>query len=153
MARGVNKVILVGNMGKDPDIRYTPGGAAVANVTIATSEQWKDKNTGEKQEKTEWHRVVIFGHSAETAQNYLRKGSAVLIKGKLQTRKWDDKDGNTRYTTEVVADMYGGLVLIEKSAGGGQQQSGQGGFRDQQQKVQKSAPTNQSDFEDDDIPF
>lgn len=104
MARGVNKVILVGNLGKDPDIRYTPGGAAVANVTIATSEQWKDKNTGEKQEKTEWHNVVFFSRLAEIVGEYLKKGSQVYVEGRLQTRKWQDKSGNDRYTTEIVAN-------------------------------------------------
>ncbi len=103
MARGVNKVILVGHLGKDPEVRYSPNGGAVANITLATSESWKDKNTGEKQEKTEWHRVVFFGKLAEIAGEYLKKGSQVYIEGRLQTRKWQDKEGKDRYTTEIVA--------------------------------------------------
>ncbi len=111
MARGLNKVILVGNLGKDPDVRYTPGGAAVANVTIATNESWKDKNTGEMQERTEWHNVVFFSRLAEIVGEYLKKGSQVYVEGRLQTRKWQDKSGNDRYTTEIVANemqMLGG---------------------------------------------
>jgi single-strand DNA-binding protein len=104
MARGVNKVILVGNLGKDPEVRYSPNGQAVANCTIATSESWKDKNTGEKQERTEWHRIVFFGRLAEIAGEYLKKGSQIYVEGRLQTRKWQDKDGNDRYTTEIVAN-------------------------------------------------
>jgi single-strand DNA-binding protein len=103
MARGVNKVILVGNLGKDPEVRYSPNGGAVTNITVATSESWKDKNTGEKQEKTEWHRVVFFGKLAEIAGEYLKKGSQVYLEGRLQTRKWQDKEGKDRYTTEIVA--------------------------------------------------
>jgi single-strand DNA-binding protein len=103
MARGVNKVILVGNLGKDPEVRYSPNGQAVANVTIATSESWKDKNTGDKQERTEWHRIVFFGRLAEIAGEYLKKGSQIYIEGRLQTRKWQDKEGKDRYTTEIVA--------------------------------------------------
>ncbi len=104
MARGVNKVILVGNLGKDPEIRYSPNGGAVANITIATSESWKDKVSGEKQEKTEWHRVVFFGRLAEIAGEYLKKGAQIYVEGRLQTRKWQDKEGKDRYTTEIVAN-------------------------------------------------
>ena|SRR5258708_7387132 len=104
MARGVNKVILIGNLGRDPEVRYSPNGQAVANVTIATSESWKDKNTGEKQERTEWHRIVFWGKLAEIAGEYLKKGSQIYIEGRIQTRKWQDKDGNERYTTEIVAN-------------------------------------------------
>lgn len=104
MARGINKVILVGNLGRDPEVRYSPNGSAVANVTLATSESWKDKNSGEKVEKTEWHRVVFFGRLAEIAGEYLKKGSQVYVEGRLQTRKWQDKDGHDRYTTEIVAN-------------------------------------------------
>jgi single-strand DNA-binding protein len=104
MARGVNKVILVGNLGRDPEVRYSPSGQAVANVTLATSESWKDKTTGEKQERTEWHRIVFFGRLAEIAGEYLKKGAQIYIEGRLQTRKWQDKDGNDRYTTEIVAN-------------------------------------------------
>ena len=103
MARGVNKVILIGNLGRDPEVRYSPNGQAIANVNLATSESWKDKNTGEKQERTEWHRVVFFGRLAEIAGEYLKKGMQVYVGGRLQTRKWQDKDGNDRYTTEIVA--------------------------------------------------
>lgn len=104
MARGVNKVILVGNLGKDPEVRYSPNGSAVANVTIATSESWKDKTSGEKQERTEWHRIVFFGRLAEIAGEYLKKGAQIYVEGRLQTRKWQDKDGKDRYTTEIVAN-------------------------------------------------
>lgn len=104
MARGVNKVILVGNLGRDPEVRYSPNGQAVANVTIATSDSWKDKNSGEKQERTEWHRIVFFGRLAEIAGEYLKKGAQVYVEGRLQTRKWQDKDGHDRYTTEIVAN-------------------------------------------------
>ncbi len=111
MARGINKVILVGNLGQDPDTRYMPSGSAVTNLRIATSEQWKDKQTGEQKERTEWHNVAMFGKLAEIAAEYLRKGSQVYVEGKLRTRKWQDKQGNDRWTTEVVADemqMLGG---------------------------------------------
>jgi len=104
MARGVNKVILIGNLGRDPEVRYSPNGSAVANCTLATTESWKDKNSGEKQEKTEWHRVVFFGRLAEIAGEYLKKGSQIYIEGRLQTRKWQDKEGQDRYTTEIVAN-------------------------------------------------
>lgn len=105
MARGVNKVILIGNLGKDPEMRYTPSGLAIANLTLATSESWKDKQSGEMQERTEWHRVVMYQRTAEIAGEYLRKGSKVYIEGRLQTRKWQDKTtGQDRYTTEIIAD-------------------------------------------------
>jgi len=104
MARGINKVILIGNLGKDPEAHYMPSGGAVTNLTLATSETWKDKQTGENQERTEWHRVVMFNRLAEIAGEYLKKGSKVYIEGKLQTRKWQDKDGNDQYTTEIVAN-------------------------------------------------
>ena len=111
MSRGVNKVIIIGNLGEDPDSRHTPSGTAVTKLRIATNESWKDKQTGEKQERTEWHRVVMFARLAEIAAEYLRKGSQVYIEGRLQTNKWQDKDGNDRYTTEIVANemqMLGG---------------------------------------------
>jgi len=111
MARGVNKAILIGSLGKDPEIKYTSGGKAIANISIATSESWRDKESGEQQERTEWHRVVAFGRLAEIMGEYLRKGSQVYIEGKIQTQKWQDKDGNDRYTTEIVANemqMLGG---------------------------------------------
>jgi len=116
MARGVNKVILVGNLGKDPDVRYMPSGSAVANVTLATSESWKDKQTGEKQERTEWHNIAFFGRLAEIAGEYLKKGSQVYVEGSLRTRKWQDKSGNDRYTTEVIANE---MQMLGSRGGGG----------------------------------
>ena len=105
MARGINKVIIVGNLGADPDSRAMPSGNAVTNISVATSESWNDRETGEKQEKTEWHRVVFFNRLAEIAAQYLKKGSQVYVEGRLQTRKWEDKEGNERWTTEVVANQ------------------------------------------------
>lgn len=118
MARGsVNKVILVGNLGRDPEVRYTPNGLAVANVTIATSEVWKDKQSGENQERTEWHRIVLYNRLAEIAGEYLRKGSKIYIEGRLQTRKWQDKNtGQDRYTTEIIADS---LQMLDSKGGSG----------------------------------
>jgi len=145
MARGVNKVILVGNLGKDPEVRYMPNGNAVANLTLATSESWKDKTTGEQQEKTEWHRVVMFRRLGEIAGEYLKKGSQVYIEGKLQTRKWQDNSGNDRYTTEIVANemqMLGG-------------RGGSASFSGDSAPASASAapaPVEAGDF-DDDIPF
>ena len=104
MARGINKVIVVGNLGADPDARYMPNGNAVTNISVATTSSWKDKESGERQEKTEWHRVVFFGRLAEIASEYLKKGSQVYVEGRLQTRKWEDKEGNDRWTTEIVAN-------------------------------------------------
>ena len=111
----VNKVILVGNVGRDPETRYMPSGDAMVNLSLATTDQWKDKN-GEKQEKTEWHRIVIFGKTAEIAGQYLRKGSQIYIEGRLQTRKWTDKEGQERYTTEIVADR---MQMLGSRSGGG----------------------------------
>ena len=111
MARGINKVIIVGNLGQDPETRYMPSGSAVTNFTVATNESWKDKQTGEPKDRTEWHRIAMFGRLAEVAAEYLRKGSQVYIEGKLRTRKWQDRDGKDRYTTEIIADemqMLGG---------------------------------------------
>jgi single-strand DNA-binding protein len=116
MARGINKVILIGNLGGDPEVKYTAGGSAVTNVTIATSENWKDKTTGENQERTEWHRVVFFGKLAEIAGEYLKKGSQVYVEGRLQTRKWQDKEGQDRYTTEIVANE---MQMLGGRGGGG----------------------------------
>ena len=153
MARGVNKVILVGNLGNDPDVRFTPNGSAVANLSLATSESWKDRNTGQQQERTEWHRVVIFGKLAEIAQQYLRKGSKVYIEGKLQTRKWQGQDGQDRYTTEVVVDITGQMQMLDGRQGdmgapaGGYQQSTQQQSAPayaQTQQQQYSAPQQQS---------
>ena len=115
MARGVNKVILVGNLGNDPDVRYTAGGAAVANISLATTATWNDKNTGEKQESTEWHRVVFFARLAEIVGEYLKKGSQVYVEGRLQTRKWQDKEGQDRYTTEIVANE---MQMLGSRSGG-----------------------------------
>ena len=112
MARGVNKVILVGNLGGDPEVRYMPNGNAVTNVTIATTDSWKAKQTGQQQERTEWHRVVFFGRLAEVAGEYLRKGSQIYIEGALRTRKWQDQSGNDRYTTEIVVDMNGQMQML-----------------------------------------
>ena len=111
MARGVNKVILIGNVGGDPETRYMPNGNAVTNITLATTDSWKDKQTGQLQERTEWHRVVLFGKVAEIAGEYLRKGSQCYIEGRLQTREWE-KDGVKRYTTEIVVDMNGSMQLL-----------------------------------------
>jgi len=112
MARGVNKVILVGNVGGDPETRYLPNGNAVTNISIATSDSWNDKQTGQRQERTEWHRVVFFGKVAEIAGEYLRKGSQVYVEGRLQTRKWQGQDGQDRYTTEVIVDMGGQMQML-----------------------------------------
>lgn len=117
MARGVNKAILVGNLGRDPEVRYTPSGSAVANVTIATSESWKDKQTGEMQEKTEWHRVVFFNRLAEVVAEYVKKGQQIYVEGRIQTRKWQDQSGQDRYTTEIVANEM--QMLGGRSGGGG----------------------------------
>ena len=124
MARGINKVILVGNLGKDPETRYMPSGSAVTNLTLATSESWKDKQTGDQQERTEWHKVAMFGRLAEIAAEYLRKGSQVYIEGKLRTRKWQDKEGKDRYTTEIVADEMQMLGSKGGGAGAGAPSSG-----------------------------
>ncbi len=110
--RGVNKVILVGTLGRDPEVRYTPNGNAIANLNVATSEQWTDKQSGDRQERTEWHRVVIFGKLAEIAGQYLKKGSQVYLEGKLQTRKWQDQSGQERYSTEVVLDVNGQMQML-----------------------------------------
>ena len=178
-SRGINKVILVGNLGQDPEIRYMPSGGAVANITIATSESWRDKATGEQREKTEWHRVSLFGKLAEVAGEYLRKGSQVYVEGQLQTRKWQDQSGQDRFTTEVVVQGFNGVMQMLGGRGqgqgapaGGQQQQQQGNwgqpqqpaqqnnFAPQQQAPQKQAPQAAQpqyneppmDF-DDDIPF
>jgi single-strand DNA-binding protein len=153
MARGVNKVILVGNLGKDPDMKYTASGAAIANITVATSESWNDKQTGEKVEKTEWHRVVFFRRLAEIVGEYLRKGSQVYIEGKLQTRKWQDQNGQDRYTTEIVASEMQMLGSRGGDAGTSPQQGG-GGFRSNAPAQQDAAqPQSDNGFADDDIPF
>ncbi|KLN97895.1 single-stranded DNA-binding protein [Moellerella wisconsensis] len=174
-SRGVNKVILIGNLGQDPEIRYMPNGGAVANLTLATSESWRDKSSGEMREKTEWHRVVIFGKLAEVAGEYLKKGSQVYIEGSLQTRKWTDQSGQDRYTTEVVVNIGGSMQMLggRGSESSSQSQGNQGGWGQPQQpqaqqpsapqfsggsapsRPQASAPQSNEppmDF-DDDIPF
>lgn len=162
-SKGVNKVILVGNLGQDPEVRYMPSGGAVANITLATSESWRDKATGEQKEQTEWHRVVLFGKLAEVAGEYLRKGSQVYIEGQLRTRKWTDQSGTEKYTTEVlvnvggVMQMLGGRQTGGAPAGGGQQQSGNqfsGGAQSRPQQRSAPAPSNEPPMDfDDDIPF
>jgi single-strand DNA-binding protein len=150
MARGVNKVILIGNLGRDPEVRYSPNGQAIANVNLATSESWKDKNTGEKQERTEWHRVVFFGRLAEIAGEYLKKGMQVYVGGRLQTRKWQDKDGNDRYTTEIVAsDMQ---MLGSRSGAGAPDESFASESAPASERSNARAAASADDF-DDDIPF
>ena len=146
-SRGINKVILIGNLGQDPEVRYMPNGGAVCNITVATSETWKDKNTGEQQERTEWHRVVMFRRLAEIAGEYLKKGSKVYLEGKLQTRKWQDQQGQDRYTTEIVADEMQMLDSRGGSADFGSRQSAP----QPQSKPQAAAPADNG-FEDD-IPF
>ena len=158
MARGINKVIIVGNLGQDPETRYMPSGAAVTNFTVATNESWKDKQTGEQKERTEWHRVAMFNRLAEIAAEYLRKGSQVYIEGKLRTRKWQGQDGQDRYTTEIIADemqMLGGRGGGGGSFGGGGGGGGSfGGGGSGGQKGGGNAPPQPGpdDF-DDDIPF
>ena len=148
MARGINKVILVGNLGADPETRYMPSGGAVTNVRLATTRSWKDKNTGEQQERTEWHRVVIFGRLAEVAAEYLRKGSQAYVEGELRTNKWQDRDGNDRYTTEVVVSGFDGkLVLL-----GGRQEGSAPAPMPARGVAEQPASTGTDDL-DDDIPF
>ena len=145
--RGINKVILVGHLGQDPEIRYMPNGNAVANFSVATSETWKDKQTGESRDKTEWHRIVVFGKLAEIVGEYVKKGTQVYLEGQLQTRKWQDQAGNDRYTTEVVINAVGGTMQIlgSRQNDGEQKQKA----HPAQAQVQEAPPT---DF-DDDIPF
>ncbi|MFD1261854.1 single-stranded DNA-binding protein [Entomomonas asaccharolytica] len=177
-ARGINKVILVGNIGNEPEMRYMPNGNAVATVSLATSDTWKDKNTGEQQERTEWHRVVFFGKLAEIVGQYVHKGSKLYVEGRLQTRKWTDQQGVDRYSTEIIVDMGGTMQLLDSRQGGdaggyqpppqpyqqqaaaGNQYGGQPAPAQQpmqqpqnrpQQQPQQPAP-NFDDF-DDDIPF
>jgi single-strand DNA-binding protein len=133
MARGLNKVMLIGNLGADPEVRYTAGGSAVANIRLATAEAWRDRESGEQQERTEWHRVVFFGKLAEIVEQYVKKGSQLYVEGRIQTRKWQDKDGNERYSTEIVASdmqMLGGRGGSSGGggAGGGYEGGGGGGY-------------------------
>ena len=159
---GVNKVIIVGNLGKDPEVRFMPNGGAVANITVATSDTWKDKQTGEQKEKTEWHRVVMFGKLAEVAGEYLKKGSKVYLEGQLQTRKWTNQQGQDQYTTEIVLQGFNGVMQMLDGRGqsGGQQAGGfsnqgqqqgqqQGGFQQQGQQqggFAQQAPAQQGGF-------
>jgi single-strand DNA-binding protein len=155
MARGVNKVILIGNLGQDPDTRYMPSGKAVTNIRIATSESWKDKQTGDQQERTEWHSVVLYDKLGEISAEYLRKGSQVYIEGKLRTRKWQDKEGKDRYTTEIIADnmqMLGGRGGAGGGAGGGGGGESRGSRPAPAGEERASAPAAEEGF-DDDIPF
>ena len=144
MARGVNKAIIVGTLGQDPEVRYTGSGAAVANISVATNETWKDKATGEAQERTEWHRIVMFGKLAEIAQQYLKKGSQAYFEGRIQTRKWQDQSGNDRYSTEIVANE---MQMLGGRGGGAPAES------DQPQSRPAPAETAPIDDGFDDIPF
>ena len=161
MARGVNKVILIGNLGDDPEVRYTSGGAAVANIRMATSESWKDKESGEKQERTEWHKVVFFGRLAEIVAEYLKKGSQVYVEGSLRTNKWQDKSGNDRYTTEIIASE---MQMLGSRGGGGSARAGSGESqdtegkparkpRDEGKSTEEGKAKVSDEFVDDDIPF
>lgn len=154
MARGVNKVILIGNLGRDPEIRYTPNGLAVANVTLATSESWKDKQTGENVERTEWHRIVMYQRLAEIAGEYLRKGAKIFIEGRLQTRKWQDKtSGQDRYTTEIIADNM--QMLDSKGSGTSTATGAEPAFEKPATANTAALSTTAAALEsfDDDIPF
>ncbi|WP_111747523.1 single-stranded DNA-binding protein [Salinisphaera orenii] len=164
--RGVNKAIIIGNLGADPETRYTASGSAVTNASVATTDSWRDRNSGETQERTEWHRIVFFGRLGEIAGEYLRKGSKVYIEGRLQTRKWQGQDGQDRYTTEIVGnDMQmldsrgggGGSAPMGGGQGGGQQQQNRqpagNQSQQQQQSGQQPVDTGFDDDLDDDIPF
>jgi single-strand DNA-binding protein len=153
MARGINKVILVGNLGADPETRYTQSGSAVCNVRIATSESWKDKQTGENQERTEWHQVVFFGRLGEIAAEYLRKGSQIYVEGSLRTRKWQGKDGQDRYTTEIIGNE---MQMLGSRGGGGMgcgDGGGYGGGQRSQAPQRSAAPVVNDDIDSDDLPF
>jgi single-strand DNA-binding protein len=159
MARGVNKVILIGNLGGDPEVRFTPDGTAVANFSLATSESWKDRS-GERQERTEWHRLVLWRQLAEIAKNYLRKGSKIYVEGKLQTRSWDDQSGQKRYTTEVVVNEMEMLDSREGGGGGGGAGSsgsggggGGGGMAVDPGAASQPPPFNPQSGDEDDLPF
>lgn len=154
MARGVNKVILIGNLGVDPEVRYSAAGSAITNARLATTDQWKDRQTGEQQEKTEWHRIVFFGRLAEISGEYLKKGSKIFVEGRLQTRKWQGQDGQDKYTTEIVAND---MQMLDGAGGaGGGMGGGAGGGMKQSAPASSQEPAPQTapvdDF-DDDIPF
>jgi len=148
MARGVNKVIIVGNLGQEPDTRYMPSGSAVTNISVATNESYKDKTSGEQVDRTEWHRVAFFNRLAEIAGEYLHKGSQVYVEGRLRTRKWQDKDGHDRYTTEIIADQM--QMLGGRGGSPDMPSQSQGGFQPSRQPSTAAAP--EPEF-DDDIPF
>lgn len=153
MARGVNKVILIGNLGKDPEVRYMPNGNAVSNITLATSESWKDKQTGDTKERTEWHNVVFFNRLAEIVGEYLKKGAKVYVEGSLRTRKWQDKSGQDRYTTEIVASE---MQMLDGRGGAGSfdnQSSGSSAPKQAAPAAQQSGAYAGDDGFDDDIPF
>ncbi len=154
----VNKVILVGNLGKDPETRYMPEGGAITNITLATTSTWKDKTSGDKKEETEWHRVAFFGRLAEIAGEYLKKGSPVYVEGRIKTRKWQDKEGNDRYTTEVIADSMQLLGSKRDNTGGGsadttRDSSTESGRAEGSGKPAAKKPAGQINDMDDDIPF
>ena len=149
MARGVNKAIIVGTLGQDPEVRYTANGSAVANLRVATNESWKDKQTGEQQERTEWHSIVMWGRLAEIAQQYLKKGSQAYFEGRIQTRKWQDQSGNDRYSTEIVASEM--QMLGGRGGGGAPMDSGGGGGQAQSRPTQPETAPMDDGF--DDIPF
>ena len=157
MARGVNRVILLGNLGKEPEVRFTPEGSAIANIVVATSESWKDKNSGDMQERTEWHRVVFFNRLAEIVGEYLHKGSKVYLEGSIRTRKWTDKDNNERYTTEIVGSE---MQMLDKKGEVDNLAPSYNNESNQQAAAKATAPaqaapatSNDSAFGDDDIPF
>lgn len=166
-SRGVNKVILIGHLGQNPDIRYIPNGSAVANITLATSESWRDKNTGDMKEKTEWHRIVLFGKLAEIAGEYLRKGSQVYIEGSLQTRKWQDQNGQDKYITEIIVGINGSMQMLGTKQTSVDVASKQVPWSDQKNKLNVNLTEGKSDYDtenkiskknvnisfDDDIPF
>lgn len=150
MARGVNKVIIVGNLGGEPEVRFTPGGSAVANITVATSTSWRDKQSGDMQERTEWHRVVFFNRLAEVVGEYMHKGSKIYVEGSLRTRKWQDKAGADRYTTEIVGNE---MQMLDSRASGGQGAPAYSNNKTQQASTPAPATADAMPIEDDDIPF
>ncbi|HDX8614971.1 TPA: single-stranded DNA-binding protein [Aeromonas dhakensis] len=155
-SRGINKVILIGNLGQDPEVRYMPGGNAVTSITLATADTWRDKQTGEQRERTEWHRVVFMGMLAEVAGMHLKKGSQVYVEGKLQTRIWQDQSGQERYTTEVLVDSFTGVMQMLGGSGqngGGKQQGAGSQQKPTPQPPQAPANTEPPIAYDDDLPF
>ena len=157
--KGVNKVVVLGNVGQDPEVRYSPSGMCFCNLSVATSESWKDKQTGERKERTEWHRVVLQGKLAEIAGEYVKKGSQVYFEGKLQTRKWQGQDGQDKYTTEIIVDSFSGVMQLlggkQQPSQPAQQQQQHGGYSRQQQQSQPATPVYNEPLMDfsDDIPF